>query len=493
MYVYITNESDGTLTFVRDEIASGDYTPDWRPPAVVAPGQRVGFQCEGDLLGVPTSGTEGRVWYNIAGSDGSGGELYIHWNSPLVESQYGNTFHIWAPVGWEVTHSGGQGHHAELEIRVRRTARRGVPDFHATERGLAFTNSWNADLPVISLGFLWNKLFDSLPGPLGELGIGSVVDENWAPITHGNGGLCGGMVYAVMDYYYSQLLPPLQTVAPDSRNDELFKFIRDRLWDSFDIGGEGHRFLGYSSPHYPNGDEGVVQAVGLTRGRSWITYREAWPQIQQDIDAGRLSPVGLIQTDSLDIGNNHQVLAYAYEKSGQDVRLFIYDPNEAKTEVELRFNITHTDGEVRIDRFGGDPENSHRIFCLFRINGYSTATPPKGRPLTSAKKDPASVVWHNSSTNETQLWFMDAAKVTDRATVTGQDGNPALVGPPWRIVGIGDMNGDGQRRHRLAQQLHQRNPALVHGRSQGHRPGDRRRAGRQPRPRRTTLADRRYR
>ena len=35
MYVYITNESDGTLTFVRDEIASGEYTPDWRPPAVV--------------------------------------------------------------------------------------------------------------------------------------------------------------------------------------------------------------------------------------------------------------------------------------------------------------------------------------------------------------------------------------------------------------------------------------------------------------------------
>ena len=56
----------------------------------------------------------------------------------------------------------------------------------------------------------------------------------------------------------------------------------------------------------------------------------------------------------------------------------------------------------------------------------------------------ADIVWHNSSTNETQLWFMDAAKVTDRATVTGQDGNPALIGPPWRIVGIGDMNGDGQ-------------------------------------------------
>ena len=190
-------------------------------------------------------------------------------------------------------------------------------------------------MPVISLGFLWNKLFDSLPGPLGELGIGRVVDENWVQITHADAGLCGGMVYAVMDYYAAHLLPPEQVSAPNSRTNVLFEFIRDRLWDSFDVEGEGHRFLGYSSPHYPNGDEGVIQAVGLTRGRSWITYREAWPQIQQDIDAGKLSPVGLIQTDSLDIGKNHQVLAYAYKKSGRDVTLYIYDPNEAQQEVAL--------------------------------------------------------------------------------------------------------------------------------------------------------------
>jgi hypothetical protein len=386
MHIFIRNESDATLTFGHDEIAHGDYTPDWAPPPIIKPGQRVGFQGEGDLTIEPTTGTEGRVWYNIAASDGSSGELYIHWDSPLIESQYGNTFHIWAPPNWEVTHSGGQGHDAVLEIRLRRTARRSVPNFHANGRGFAFKNHWDGDLPVISLGFLWNKLFDSLPGPLGELGIGSVVDENWAPITHADGGMCGGMVYAVMDYAAAHLLPPEQTTAPDSRNDALFQFIQDRLWDSFDVGGEGHRFLGYSSPHYPNGDEGVIQAVGLTRGRSWITYREAWPQIQQDIDAGRLSPVGLIQTDSLDIGKNHQVLAYAYEKTGQWVSLYIYDPNEAKQEIELKFDITATDGEVHITRLGGDRNNDHNIYCLFRINGYAPKVPPNGRRTTSIKE-----------------------------------------------------------------------------------------------------------
>ncbi|MDF0668139.1 MAG: hypothetical protein P0119_19010 [Nitrospira sp.] len=386
MYVFIRNESEATLTFAGSEIVSGDFTPDWNPPPVIKPGERKGFQGEGDLALVPTSGTEGRVRYNIIAPEG-GGELYIHWNSPLIESQYNNTFHIWAPAGWEVSHWGGQGHEAELEIRLRRTARRSVPNFHPHGRGFAFTNRWNSDLPVISIGFLWNRLFESLPGPLGDLGINKVLDENWLPITHADAGLCGGMVYSVMDYYQHHLLPPQQSASPSSHDDVLFKYIRDRLLDSFDIAGQGHRYLGYSSPHYPNGDEGVIQNVaGLARGRSWVTYREEWPRIQADIDAGKLSPMGLIQTDNLDVGSNHQVLAYAYEKSGQDVRLFIYDPNKGQKEAELRFNITATDGEVHIQRFtNGSPVQDKRIYCFFRTNGYAPKMPPNGRRITSIK------------------------------------------------------------------------------------------------------------
>jgi hypothetical protein len=386
MHILIANESDATLVFRRDEIVHGSYTPALSPPPSIGPGQRPMFQGEGDLTLVATTGTEGRVWYEVIGPEGSAGELYIHWNSPLVESQYGNTFHVFGPPNWEVTHSGGQGHDAELQVRVRRTSRRSVPNFHARGRGFKFTNSWDADLPVVSLGLLWNKLFESAPGPLGELGIDKVIDDNFAPITHADAGLCGGMVYAVMDYYAARLLPSSQTTAPNSRNDPLFVFIRDRLWDSFDVTGGGHRFLGYSSPHYPNGDEGVIQAVGLTRGRSWITYREEWPKVQQDIDQGRLSPLGLIQTDSLDIGKNHQVLAYGYEKSGQQVTLYIYDPNELR-EITFRFDVTATDGEVHIERTGGDPRNTaRRIFCFFRIDGYTPKVPPNGRRINLVRE-----------------------------------------------------------------------------------------------------------
>lgn len=384
MKVFIRNESNAILNFASDQVKSGSYTPGWNPPAVINPGERKGFQAEGDRFIVATTGTEGRVRYNIVDPAGGSGELYIHWNSPFIESQYGNTFHIWAPPNWEVSHWGGQGHEAELEIRLRRTDIRSVPKFNPKGRSLAFGNgTWNKNLPVISVGFLWNRLFESLPGPLGELGISKVIDENWLPITHTDTGMCGGMVYAVMDYYYHHLLPPTQSTNPSSQDDPLFKYIRDRLWDSFDVGGQGHRYLGYSSPHYPNGDKGVIQNVaGLARGRSWITYREEWPRIQADIDAGRLSPVALIQTDALEIGKNHQVLAYAYKKSGQVVHLYIYDPNFPHEETVLNFDVTSTSGEVMINRSRGDD----RIYCFFRTNNYVPKLPPNGRRIQSLKE-----------------------------------------------------------------------------------------------------------
>src|SRR5215469_16862431 len=56
----------------------------------------------------------------------------------------------------------------------------------------------------------------------------------------------------------------------------------------------------------------------------------------------------------------------------------------------------------------------------------------------------AGILWHNSSTGESQIWFMDRQKRSARATVLGEDGRPALIGPPFSIVGVGDFNGDGQ-------------------------------------------------
>jgi hypothetical protein len=83
------------LTFAGDELVHGDYTGGWTPPAVINPGERKGFQREWSIVPInqPITGTEGRVRYKMVTSEG-GGELYIHWDSPLIESQYGNTFQV---------------------------------------------------------------------------------------------------------------------------------------------------------------------------------------------------------------------------------------------------------------------------------------------------------------------------------------------------------------------------------------------------------------
>jgi hypothetical protein len=383
MAVEIHNESQDTLVWERDELSWGEWTDPWYPSRAtpIPPGGRGEWRCEGDFFLAPTTGTEARAWYRVDGDPNR--RLYVHVNSPLVESQYGNTFHVWAPPGYAVAHSGGQGHEGRLIVRFRPSARRAVPGFLPSENGFAFSNDWSPDLPAMTVGLVWNRLLGGLGRDAANaLGIGPV-DDNWLPFTHADTGLCGGMVFAVMDYFAANRRPPAQTVAPVSADDPLFTYIRGRLLDSFDIGGMGHRWLGYSSPHYPNGDEGVIQAVGLARGRSWVTYRDEWPRIREDIDAARLSPLGLVQTDTLDIGSNHQVLAYAYQQDGQGVRLWIYDPNEpGNDDVQLAFDVTDTAGEVHVQRSGYEQEPTKRIFAIFRSGGY-VPRPPFGGMLTA--------------------------------------------------------------------------------------------------------------
>ena len=54
------------------------------------------------------------------------------------------------------------------------------------------------------------------------------------------------------------------------------------------------------------------------------------------------------------------------------------------------------------------------------------------------------ILWYNSSTGETQIWYMDGHKVAGRATVLGENGSATFIEPPWSIVGVNDMNGDGK-------------------------------------------------
>ncbi|MFJ8628442.1 hypothetical protein ACIRD3_37165 [Kitasatospora sp. NPDC093550] len=54
------------------------------------------------------------------------------------------------------------------------------------------------------------------------------------------------------------------------------------------------------------------------------------------------------------------------------------------------------------------------------------------------------IVWHNSTTNETQVWVLDTSRrIVERQTVLDENGSPARVGAPWQIVGAKDFDLDG--------------------------------------------------
>ena len=92
-------------------------------------------------------------------------------------------------------------------------------------------------------------------------------------------------------------------------------------------------------------------------------------------------------------------------------------------------------------------ERIKRLATVIDHNGAALLVGPPWRIVGTGDMDgdgQTDIVWHNSLTNETQIWFMNGERIKRPATVIDHNGAALLVGPPWRIVGIGDMDGDGQ-------------------------------------------------
>src|SRR5437763_109689 len=71
-------------------------------------------------------------------------------------------------------------------------------------------------------------------------------------------------------------------------------------------------------------------------------------------------------------------------------------------------------------------------------NGYNIFLGP---PWRIVGVSPGEIVWHNSQSNETQIWFMEGNQIKGRATVVDENVPPhprqgILIGPPWSIVGV---------------------------------------------------------
>jgi hypothetical protein len=173
-----------------------------------------------------------------------------------------------------------------------------VPNFQPSKSGFHFPNSFG---PVPDI-----RIHASV---FGDVGIGNA-----------SNGLCGGMAFAVRDYFESKVIVPPDTVPPS--HGDLFDYIVMRLFDSFNLDNPPTGLLRYME---------LMNPTLSDDSRASIMITQEWPKIKWDIDNGRLSPLALIEVKSLnagDLGQNHQVLAYGYDLSGTKLVIHLYDPNQ---------------------------------------------------------------------------------------------------------------------------------------------------------------------
>lgn len=201
--------------------------------------------------------------------------------------------------------------------------------------GFAFANSWPS-VPAVSVPLIF-----------GSLGIGNAAR-----------GLCGGMVYAALDYWYAGAVPP---TAQPAAGTPLFRFIVRRLVDSWQV------------------------PVGVSRYYWWMqlsdigarhqTISEQWPAVKAKLDAGVPATLGVVTVASANpfqLGANHQVVACAYSIAGTEVTIGVYDPNSGPADdIWIKFAAAGSSG------FAHNLGLSLPVRGFF-LTSYSAVRPPSG-------------------------------------------------------------------------------------------------------------------
>jgi hypothetical protein len=192
-----------------------------------------------------------------------------------------------------------------------------VPGFSAIDNGLHYPNRWPHVPDLV------------IKTPFGELPLGDA-----------SNGLCGGMSLVARDLFEAHKAPPPSQTnpAPDS---PAFHYIVGRLFDSFDLPSGVAQY--YTWMQLPRHDDSVL-GVTAVNGLSSRTIVHSMSTVRTTIDSGHPCPLGLICVHSAapaDLGQNHQVLAYAYTDDGAQTTVSVYDCDAPDTDVTISFDTAH--------------------------------------------------------------------------------------------------------------------------------------------------------
>jgi hypothetical protein len=234
-----------------------------------------------------------------------------------------------------------------------------VPDpdrFVPSQHGFAFTNAWPSEPAVV------------LATPFGDISVGNAA-----------AGLCGGMVFAALDYWRAGVVPP--AARPDP-GEPLYRHIVRRLVESWHLPVGVAQY--YQWMNLPDGDTGFDlfgRHVVIDRGLAWRTIQVQWAQIRADLDHGTPAALGVVTVASprpADLGLNHQVLAYDYDQSDTEVSIRVYDPNRgARDDTWIRFDPSTP---TKPTAFTHNLDIGHAVRGFFRTAYAPSAPPGEVRP-----------------------------------------------------------------------------------------------------------------
>jgi hypothetical protein len=186
------------------------------------------------------------------------------------------------------------------------------------------------------------------------------------------GGLCGGMVYTALDYYWADKAVPLQDYPP-TLGTSLRTHLRSRQETSI----------------LNNVDKWAEQGFnpfGVRNDELWqwgLQSQARVAELRAEIDAGQPVPLGLQSCSECEPGN-HQVLAIGYDtgayssvwKGYPNLKISVYDPNHPGETLTLR-----TDTSTRRWYYSERPERKWLTYLVDR--NYSKATPPGFKSVTN--------------------------------------------------------------------------------------------------------------
>jgi len=191
-----------------------------------------------------------------------------------------------------------------------------VGDFRPSTHGLPWANSYPVGTPVY--------LFETPFGPFG--------------VPDASRGLCGGMIYTVVDLQRAGSTSIPQTYTEPG----VFNHICRRLLQSWGLPFAWMKYWGWQNR--PNRTKSIA-GVPVQKGAFDLTIEEEWPKIRAKIDTAELVPLGLVNVTGfspLKLGLNHQVLAYGYDfdDATGEATIHIYDPNYPGDDTAtLKFNV----------------------------------------------------------------------------------------------------------------------------------------------------------